>query len=570
MITRCPSLIRFLSILGVVLFSLFQGLPGIAADRSGEAYLLIERGGVAQVMRVNDPAGEGIPLGCLATFAARIIEMAVAPDRTIHLIEHLGSETWEASTDKLLRQVFDGPALKADWGWHSISHSDGRSAFGADEALKPIFRSIGAPHSTGPGLRWAGEPPVPQFGVTVCEGKPWYAIPNGSWYQQCEPRSATGLNTVSFPVFHDRLEVREHLWRNLVWREGALMASPPMQIGRFQQLRLTRFVLNGCLETCGNVGGTVVIEEAEPRAHLALEALDEGCSGIPWLTIRSRGSDRLVVTRAGEAIASQPLGDARGDWFVLTAPAVRSLALRFGRDTALMPWVVGESLVEGKDGSRPPLRGVTWDPDLMAVSELSRHDAGQRLRTLAIGNRAAGRIFRLVQPRMDGAANAAWWIDGEWRFSPDEAPLDLRIDRRGTMTMARLAVTPGPQDRPLFERDGVAILEDGRTALGQAVSGRLVMARRYRLEVLQLAPGEAMPKTIASIPLGVRHFAQRFLVLGGMPQVGSGTIADQIPLLMRAGARFENGETPAPEFVDTWSAPERVLLAVIDDPTRDR
>ncbi|MBI3038263.1 hypothetical protein HYY75_04300, partial [bacterium] len=251
---------RFFVLLCVFLIGVSPNLFGLAVEynRNGECYLLIgDTGAYRGVYRINDPAAQGLTIGYLYD-PGTSIGISVDLSRNVYTFSETVDAGYVLQPGNIKRQVVDNSvsAAQANWGYHANLHYDHRNNYGSGQAGRPVYRTTGATLSPGPGTPTTAPSPNPLPPGDTVFAKPWYEIPNGSWYSTWHSTSAVGAFSIAYKVYWDRVEGKNHTWNQLRWPNGV---GPTLindgAVAVTSDLRFNRAILNGCLDGCGGATG---------------------------------------------------------------------------------------------------------------------------------------------------------------------------------------------------------------------------------------------------------------------------------------------------------------------------
>ncbi len=158
------------------------------------------------------------------------------------------SDTYSAATQPIYRQIFDGAILEADRGRAgNASCSDEREAAVPGEKGKGVYRTEGAVYSAGLGEKTdeaVARKNLLNGEYESVEGKNWYKIPNGSWYQSYSHSS----DKKSYDIVFDRWDEKIQSIRDEYWRGEPLGRALEKPLGIFSDKKLLRASVDGALE----------------------------------------------------------------------------------------------------------------------------------------------------------------------------------------------------------------------------------------------------------------------------------------------------------------------------------
>ncbi len=197
--------------------------------------------------------------------------------KDFRMLSFKSPETFVPVRTTLFRQVFDGPVNLADFGGNSSQHQDQRDLLIRDSVAKPVFRTLGAPMSCGPGRKISVRPNNDDFApaeVEILKDHNWYQIANSSWYQTWH-KNSDGSYQIFFDEWQEgQAKVVETLWRG---QNPAYAASRP--IHHFPEKRLLRAITDGTLEIVEGFEKSFAVASSPKRISWAFDPgfqLDKG------------------------------------------------------------------------------------------------------------------------------------------------------------------------------------------------------------------------------------------------------------------------------------------------------
>ncbi|MBF0408392.1 MAG: hypothetical protein HQM10_13660 [Candidatus Riflebacteria bacterium] len=427
----------------------------------------------------------------------------------------------------ITRQVFDGSVSQSNWGLKSMEHQDTRGKlFGESESGRLIFRPLGASHGCGPGVNIGLDLPNPfPLGCSLYQGKKWYIIPNGSWYQSWDKLPSSGLFEQSYKIYRDRLEVKNYSWWYKTWDNEKGIGKRIIHIASLEQEKLTRNSLNACLGSCGNVNLSSSFEDIPPSA--SFYCLDSENTPEHYVFSRIPKRNRFVLSgENGKAIippkedfSENEIGGKRLLWlvknsdetyqsFVLSSRLFQKWVGQFNLDVASVKEINSDSeyRIFGYDRSRGKLVSFCWKKD--------------------IDGKETVKDFREI--------------------STGSGIEDFRVSEDLSVYLIRLKV---------FPESLIDYLDDGLRDKGK---GRIVFEQKCVLEILTVQPDFSIAKSIATYQIGNKYLSRAFTI---QPEKYS-----QI---------FRNGKNPAshsinlhewiapvPEYPDTFRQPLKVIMDI--------
>lgn len=160
-------------------------------------------------------------------------------------------------TEPIFRQVYDGDIKEAELGQSGSPCSyDSRDELILGEKGKAVYRSSRAVFSAGCGKRvepWEAKQNIEDGECEIVEGKNWYSIPNGSWYQTWHKSKG------SYDIFYDSWEEVNKVYLEEVWRSPVFYKAFDRAIASVPVKMLTRGKVDAALEK---------VEDGEPKTVL--------------------------------------------------------------------------------------------------------------------------------------------------------------------------------------------------------------------------------------------------------------------------------------------------------------
>lgn len=259
--------------------------------RNGECYMLIgETKALRGIYRMNNPVKGIYSLNKLVIDGNRFnnsFSLAVDLYRNIYTFTEDVDPDFKVKPGNIYRQVLTGVTNdQADIGTGNYHHHDSRSAA---QRNRNIYRSIsnGAAsrqprkiygsscHSYCPNRKWGsgctyiilnpGSQVTPPAGYTLPNiktpghklylgyyDKPWFSIPNGTWFASWHKSGSGYLNYV------DTEQIKEHHYKKWTWENTAggdevnyPNAAKGKEVAASAETITTRESVNGCLDSCG-------------------------------------------------------------------------------------------------------------------------------------------------------------------------------------------------------------------------------------------------------------------------------------------------------------------------------
>ncbi len=248
---------------------------GIASSVNGaEVFMLLSYDGYSRIYRVVTDDVLFKPIGYHFE-GSEAVGFYIDAYKDFRLLEVTAVDDLSRKiSTTLFRQVFDGSIQEADKGINGDrTHNDEREKLVVGSKGKPVYRSVGAPLSKGPGRRINLRLNERDFVAGECEivaGKNWYQIPNDSWYQTWH-HSAENKNGGRL-IFYDcwqakKLRVVESIWRGQT--PGRVTAG---KITDLEERQLLRAICDGALRIVPDQRKAQIIARTSDRFSFYFDA----------------------------------------------------------------------------------------------------------------------------------------------------------------------------------------------------------------------------------------------------------------------------------------------------------
>ncbi|MBU1105030.1 MAG: hypothetical protein KKB51_00050 [Candidatus Riflebacteria bacterium] len=180
---------------------------------------------------------------------------------------------------RIFRQIFDGLPSHADWGKGHAQHQDQRDLLIPDQSGRSVFRSRGAPFSSGPGFLASEQSALQKLAsgeVEILPDKNWYEISNDSWYQTWFTNN--GEYGLSYIIAYDRWEEKINTVRDSIWGGFPPTKFDEQTIGKYVDYRLRRASVDGAMELLTDSREfAVVLNQSARTAVFQYDDLLSGC-----------------------------------------------------------------------------------------------------------------------------------------------------------------------------------------------------------------------------------------------------------------------------------------------------
>ena len=230
------------------LFALLLAIGAAMPSFANEVFVDIKFKENDEIYRVTTDDEQSCPIG-----------LFYCPDSRLkgYLIDKLGNhrfikknetaeEAYVASSNQIYRQIFDGPASESDKGRAgNATCYDSRDKLVSGENGKIVYRTPSVAFSSGTGKQVSEKEAKRNLIDGECEsveGKSWYMIPNGSWYQTWNKASG------SYDIFFDRWEEKQARYYEDLYRGEPINRAFSDKIAAVPTRKLMRAKVDGALE----------------------------------------------------------------------------------------------------------------------------------------------------------------------------------------------------------------------------------------------------------------------------------------------------------------------------------
>ena len=271
-----------------------------------ESYLYLSYKDTGKVYRLSTGDQNQLPTGFVFACDPGAEGFVVDKLRNYRFVNLVREGEFVRTPGYIYRQVFDGLAVDADCGRYGHSqHQDQRSTLipGADG--QPVFRPAGAPFSAGPGHP-VGDG-IARTGLSEgeyapVEGRNWYKIPNGSWYQTWFPVEQPASE--SYKIFYDCWQEQNFFCQESIWRGFVPGRVFERRVGSGTSRRFIRVATDGAMEILADAGD---LSKMESRPGFACYHDRSGTIGEGSLLVHTwTGTDAGAFFINGESSSFQP------------------------------------------------------------------------------------------------------------------------------------------------------------------------------------------------------------------------------------------------------------------------
>ncbi len=223
-------------------------------ERNGEVYVLVGDGPKIGVYRLNDPAGEGVPLGWLYNPLDSYGISVNLTRKVFTFSESLSTQYVMLPGNILVKMKKVGDTQLQDY------HMDHRGNWG--EAGTDMYTTPG-------GSGWYRDPSA---WLKVVNPMPNHfgGIPNGKWYQSFDNDRYGRPGK----CYRDRVEGKERKYNLLEWYQGIAGNNPAdkgTKATAYDQ-KIQRALLGSCIDPCGTDNQNLTLNAATQTVSLALSS----------------------------------------------------------------------------------------------------------------------------------------------------------------------------------------------------------------------------------------------------------------------------------------------------------
>ena len=332
-----------LGAIGAIALALAVGVPSVSNAlseeymRNGECYLLIGEGNsnLKGVFRLNNPSQSKVYNPAIKVISpGSTLGFDVDLDRVIYTFSEEKDSAWKLDTEPLYRQVLDDTVANrlADYGYHTWIHYDHRrwKTRSDGTSCANVYRSgavgrdiLNSSQRVWSGFKGAGQgtPTTKPSGYTLpvmtgaaslgeYSGKPWFKIPNESWYS-CWKTGAAVSNgfTYFYFVMGDKVQSLSHNYYLYRWNPSNKNADNPgygsgikgSSVATTKDIKVSRNILAGCLDGCGGASGSGSGPADEKISDTAFQPPLKGGSARTYFYSRTKGKTdwQIQLTNGG-------------------------------------------------------------------------------------------------------------------------------------------------------------------------------------------------------------------------------------------------------------------------------
>ena len=461
----------------------------------------------------------------------------------------------------IYRQVFDGLGVEADWGIDHAQHQDQRDSIIPESAGQPVFRPVGAPFSSGTGqlvTEGVAFASLEEGEFAATEGKKWFRIPNGSWYQTWFP--VDKQSKPSLKIFFDRWEERDYACRESIWRGFVPGQVFERQVASGSERKLIRAQTDGAMEI---IAGHEKFSEFTGK---------HGFSSFHRPGFASGEGDLIVYTWSGRDPGRFYLNGSVHE----EKPNFLSLAgdKRF----------VG--LINTGNSQTLTVIGTDILREWLQMCEVEFQTAEC---TMAVFSTSAdgieNRIFVYSEPQKSiycfalgqGKSDVVKLLNVIKLAFTAKA---MSADRSGNIYLAALETTPASFDNPedlvagyeSLQIDGEqALLGDvtlneeelqKRKAIRHDLSGRFVFSQTGYAALYVIYEGQITPVPVNRVFLDKTFYARAFMLKNVSLKELQISSSELIALAEKPGNSLAEMQGNVPGFPDQYREPKRILIAI--------
>ena len=464
----------------------------------------------------------------------------------------------------IYRQVFDGLAVDADRGRHGHSqHQDQRDGLIPGSAGQPVFRPAGAPFSAGPGhpvgdaIARAG---LSEGEYAPVEGRNWYKIPNGSWYQTWFPVEQPASE--SYKIFYDCWQEQKFFCHEAIWRGFVPGKVFERTAGNGTSRRFVRVAIDGAMEKLSDKGYG---PEIENRPGFAFYHDRSGSTGEGDLLVHTwTGADAGLFFINGEPTSFQPVMASK-------SPSSRFVGMNISGSSRSI-YVVGTDILQSwlRDNNIDQTTGEC------SLAVFCNVDEGRQTRVFIYS--APEKKIYCFSLNENGILKARYL-----KTIVPELPVQaMHADGSGNLYIAGVEMSPPALADSADFAAGFESLQINEEAamLGETLSedefqkklnvradltGRIIFSQTGNAVLMMVYEGDSIPVTIGRAFLSKKYVARDFSLKNQSLKELHLPPAELLRLTEKPGNTLAELQGNVPGFPDEFVQPEKLLISVHEE-----
>lgn len=529
-----------------------------------ESYLYLGYKDTGKVYRLATGDQNQLPTGFVFSCDPGAEAFAVDKLRNYRFVNLVSEDKFIKSPGYIYRQVFDGLASDADRGRHGHSqHQDQRGSLIPGSEGQPVFRPVGAPFSAGPGHQVADG--IARAGLSEgeyapVEGRSWYRIPNGSWFQTWFPVEQPASE--SYKIFYDCWQEQNFYCQETIWRGFVPGRVFERKAGSGTSRRFIRVAVDGAMEILPD---TVDRSEVKNRPGFACYHDRSGSIGEGSLLIHTwSGADTGNFFINGEPSSFQPAVASK-------APSARFVGMNVSGSSKRI-YVVGTDIL------RDWLRENNIEQTNSECSLAVFCNVGEGRQTRVFIYSAPEKKVYCFSLNDNGALKA-----GYLKTIVPELPVQaMHADSSGNLYLAGVELTPSVFDSQDDFAAGFESLQINEEAvmlsktlteeefqkklnIRSDLTGRIVFSQTGNAVLTMVYGGDSIPVTIGRAFLNKKYMSREFIFKNVTLKDLHLPPAELLRLTEKPGNTLAELQRNVPGFPDEFIQPERLLISVHEE-----
>ncbi len=529
-----------------------------------ESYLYLGYKDAGKVYRLSTGDQNQLPTGFIFSCDPGAEAFTVDKLRNYRFVSLVSEDKFIKSPGYIYRQVFDGLAADADRGRHGHSqHQDQRGSLIPGAEGQPVFRPAGAPFSAGPGHPIADG--IARAGLSEgeyapVEGKSWYRIPNGSWFQTWFPVEQPASE--SYKIFYDCWQEQNFYCQETIWRGFVPGRVFERKAGSGTSRRFIRVAVDGAMEILPD---TVDRSEMESRPGFACYHDRSGAIGEGSLLIHTwNGADTGNFFINGEPSSFQPAVASK-------APAARFVGMNVSGSSKRI-YVVGTDILH--DWLRE--NNIEQPNSECSLAVFCNVEEGRQ--TMVFIYSAPEKKIYCFSLNENGALKASYL-----KTIVPELPVQaMYADSSGNLYLAGVELTPSVFDsqddfaagfESLQINEEAARLSETMTEeefqkklnIRSDLTGRIVFSQTGNAVLTMVYAGDSIPVTIGRAFLNKKYMSREFVFKNVTLKDLHLPPAELLRLTEKPGNTLAELQGNVPGFPDEFIQPERLLISVHEE-----
>lgn len=523
-----------------------------------EIYMMLSFAESGRVYRVKTDYESYKPIGFY--FSATPAEGFYIDNYRDFRMLHLGNSGETASANEsIFRQVFDGPIAKADFGGQASQHQDQRNQIIADSIARPVYRTVGAPLSSGPGRKInlrLSDRYFAEGEVDIQQDKSWYQIPNGSWYQTWIPKS--NPSDGSFLIYFDEWQKAKKEIEETIWRGEPPAFAIKHNVHQIESRQLLRAITDGSFQILPDHKHSFIAASKTENFAWAFNPgsiIGKGELAIYSWNENDKGRLTFPVSRFKYPVLIESR-DAKNRWvgfgcnhlFILGNDIFKSWLNLAGSDCK----TVESSLV---------CLFPVIDENLTHISFFNKSDRTIYTFCYDEAKKSIKNEFSRFQLKFDPDAMIADPRGNLIISAFAEAPLNTPIDLQPGLDVETMQLDVS-EDLAEFDEEKGRYVNHKMPA---KVSGRMVFSRGYLQKIFAIMRDDPELYLINSVELNKQFFYRDFTLFEPDPELLNLNYNEVLALAGKTGNVLSELKENVPGFPDQFEKPKKVFLGFFQE-----